>query len=192
MHNFISMKLYIKNMVCRRCVTAVDKVITDAGYHVQHINLGEVTISEELNEKALEQLDHTLHQLGFELIDDRRSRIIEKIKNLIIQLVHHSDGPLELNISDYLTGKMNYDYKYLSNLFSEVEGNTIEHFFISQKIEKIKELLTYDEKSVKEIAFNLGYSSAAYLSSQFKKYTGFAPGHFKAVKVNKRTFIDNL
>ncbi len=179
-------------MVCRRCITAVDKVITDAGYHVQHIDLGEVMISEEPNNKALEQLDYILKQLGFELIDDRRSRIIEKIKNLIVHLVHHSDGPLELNISDYLTREMNYDYKYLSNLFSEVEGNTIEHFFISQKIEKIKELLTYDEKSLKEIAFKLGYSSAAYLSSQFKKHTGFTPGHFKAVKANKRTFIDNL
>ncbi len=186
------MKLYIKNMVCRRCVVAVEKVIADAGYNIQHISLGEVVIDEELNDAELEQLDQDLHQLGFELIDDRRSRIIEKIKNLIINIVHHSTEPLDLNISDLLKRQMSYDYKYLSNLFSEVEGNTIEHFFISQKIEKIKELLTYDEMSLKEIAFKLGYSSAAYLSSQFKKQTGFTPGHFKEIKANKRTFIDNL
>ncbi|PJJ79384.1 helix-turn-helix domain-containing protein [Mucilaginibacter auburnensis] len=186
------MKLYIKNMVCRRCVIAVEKLVANAGFQVQNISLGEVIISEDPDYVALEHLNQTLHHLGFELIDDRRSRLIEKVKSLIIHVVHHSDSPLELNVSEYLAQEMNYDYKYLSNLFSEVEGNTIENFFISQKIEKIKELLTYDELSLKEIAFKLSYSSPAYLSSQFKKHTGFTPGHFKAVKANKRIFVDNL
>jgi AraC-like DNA-binding protein len=186
------MKLYVKNMVCRRCVDAVQKVFTEAGYSVHHISLGEILLGDEPDDEALNKIDSELTQLGFELIDDRRSRIIEKIKNLIVNLVHHSNEPLNLNVSDYLAREMNYEYNYLSNLFSDVEGNTIEHFFISQKIEKIKELLTYDELSLKEIAFKLGYSSAAYLSSQFKKQTGFTPGHFKAIKASKRSFIDEL
>jgi len=186
------MKFYIKNMVCRRCITAVQKIFEDAGYLIQEINLGEVTVAEQPGDDAIRKMDATLNKLGFELIDDRRSRLIEKIKNLIINVVHHSKEPLNLNVSDYLTREMNYEYNYLSNLFSEVEGNTIEHFFISQKIERIKELLTYDELSLKEIAFKLGYSSAAYLSNQFKKQTGFTPGHFKAVKASKRNYIDDL
>ena len=186
------MKFYIKNMVCRRCITAVNNVFTDAGYEIEEITLGEVTVAEQPGEDAINKIDTALNKLGFELIDDRRSRIIEKIKNLLVNLVHHSKEPLNLNVSDYLTREMNYEYNYLSNLFSEVEGNTIEHFFISQKIEKIKELLTYDELSLKEIAFMLGYSSTAYLSSQFKKQTGFTPGHFKAIKASKRKYIDDL
>jgi AraC-like DNA-binding protein len=192
LYNFGLMKFYIKNMVCRRCITAVQKIFDDAGYAVQEISLGEVTIAEQPDDDAINKIDVTLNKLGFELIDDRRSRLIEKVKNLIIDLVHHSKEPLNLNVSDYLTRAMNYEYNYLSNLFSEVEGNTIEHFFISQKIERIKELLTYDELSLKEIAFKLGYSSAAYLSSQFKKQTGFTPGHFKAIKASKRNYIDDL
>lgn len=192
MHNFSLMKLYIKNMVCRRCITAVQKIFEDAGYLIQDISLGEVTIAEQPDDDAIHNIDITLNKLGFELIDDRRSRIIEKIKNLIINLVHHGKQPLNLNVSDYLTREMNYEYNYLSNLFSDVEGNTIEHFFISQKIERIKELLTYDELTLKEIAFMLGYSSPAYLSSQFKKQTGFTPGHFKAIKASKRNYIDDL
>lgn len=179
-------------MVCRRCVSAVEQVFSDEGYQIQSITLGEVNIAEQIGDDGLSRLDAELHKLGFELIDDRRSRIIEKIKNKIVNLVHHSTEPLNLNLSAYLTRELNYDYKYLSNLFSDVEGNTIEHFFITQKIEKIKELLTYDELSLKEIAFQLGYSSAAYLSSQFKKHTGFTPGHFKAIKASKRSFIEDL
>jgi len=171
---------------------AVNQIFDDAGYHVQLISLGEVTIAEQPGEDAIDKINASLQRLGFEIIDDRRSRIIEKIKNLLINLVHYSKEPLNINLSDYLTNEMNYEYNYLSNLFSEVEGNTIEHFFISQKVEKIKELLTYDEFGLKEIAFMLGYSSPAYLSSQFKKQTGFTPGHFKAIKASKRNFIDDL
>jgi AraC-like DNA-binding protein len=192
LYNFGLMKFYVKNMVCRRCITAVQKIFEDAGYSIQEISLGEVTIAEQPGDDVINKIDISLNKLGFELIDGRRSRIIEKVKNLIINLVHHSKEPLNLNVSDFLTREMNYEYNYLSNLFSEVEGNTIEHFFISQKIERIKELLTYDELSLKEIAFKLGYSSPAYLSSQFKKQTGFTPGHFKAIKASKRNYIDDL
>lgn len=179
-------------MVCRRCVIAVHKVFDEAGYAVEEIELGEVVINEHLNDAALQQLDTELKKLGFELIDDRKSRIIEKIKNLIVTLVHHSEGPLNVNISDYLGREMNYEYNYMSNLFSEVEGNTIEKFFISQKIEKIKELLIYDELTLEAIAFKMGYSSAAYLSTQFKKITGLTPGHFKTIKARKRINIEDL
>ncbi|MDB5004640.1 MAG: AraC family transcriptional regulator [Mucilaginibacter sp.] len=186
------MKLYVKNMVCRRCIMAVQKVFTDAGYEVQDIALGEVVTTQSLNDNNIEQLDKDLKKLGFEIIDNRKSRIIEKIKNLIINLVHYTEEPLNINISEYLTREMNYEYNYLSNLFSEVEGNTIEKYFINLKIEKIKELLIYDELTLSEIAFKLGYSSVAYLSTQFKKITGLTPGYFKAIKLNKRSNIEDL
>lgn len=179
-------------MVCRRCVIAVNKVFDEAGYAVKEIELGEVVTNQHLNDAALQQLDTELKKLDFELIDDRKSRIIEKIKNLIVTLVHHNEGPLNVNISDYLGREMNYEYNYMSNLFSEVEGNTIEKFFISQKIEKIKELLIYDELTLEAIAFKMGYSSAAYLSTQFKKITGLTPGHFKTIKAHKRINIEDL
>ena len=186
------MKLYIKNMVCRRCIMAVEKIFTDNAYHLQNIELGEVDVLEDINNNAIQKLDTDLKQLGFEIIDDRKSRIIEKIKNLIVGLVYQSDKPLSINISDYLSHEMNYEYNYLSNLFSEVEGNTIEKYFINQKIERVKELLIYDELTLSEIAFKLGYSSVAYLSTQFKKITGLTPGYFKAIKAQKRRNIEDL
>ncbi len=186
------MKLYIKNMVCRRCVTAVQQVFADEGITATDITLGEVELEEVLPSADIERLNTSLHKLGFEIIDDRKSRIIERIKNLVIALVHHSHEPLNVNLSDYVSGQMNYEYNYLSNLFSEVEGNTIEKFFIAQKIEKVKELLMYDELTLSQIAFKLGYSSVAYLSTQFKKATGLTPSHFKSIKLNKRTYIDDL
>ncbi len=186
------MKLYIKNMVCRRCIMAVEKIFKDNGYRPHNIELGEVDVQEELSTQAIQKLDADLKQLGFEIIDDRKSRIIEKIKNLIIALVYQSDKPLNINISDYLSSEMNYEYNYLSNLFSEVEGNTIEKYFINQKIERVKELLIYDELTLSEIAFKLGYSSVAYLSTQFKKITGLTPGYFKVIRAQKRRHIEDL
>jgi len=186
------MKLYVKNMVCRRCITAVQKVFVDNGYELTAISLGEVDTMQTLDKKHETRINEELKRLGFEIIDDRKSRIIEKIKNLIVDLIHHSKDRVTVNISDYLTSQMNYEYNYLSNLFSEVEGNTIEKYFISQKIEKIKELLIYDELTLNEIAFKLGYSSAAYLSTQFKKVTGLTPGYFKTIKSNKRGNIEDL
>jgi YesN/AraC family two-component response regulator len=184
--------LHIKNMVCKRCIMAVDNLLKAEGYHVNNIELGEVEIAEQPNAEQLASLDKHLHHLGFELIDDRKGRLVEKIKNLIVQLVHYSKEPTLVNLSDYLTRDLPYEYNYLSNLFSETVGSTIEKFYINQKIERIKELLIYDELSLNEIAYQMGYSSTAYLSSQFKKVTGLTPGYFKAIKSNKRRNIEEL
>lgn len=186
------MKIHIKNMFCHRCKLAVDAEIRKSGYHPQQIELGEVSIEEELNAEQLAALDNNLKHLGFELIDDRKSRLVEKIKNVIVQLVHHSTDTLSVNMSSYLADQLHYEYNYLSNLFSEAEGTTIEKYYISQKIEKVKELLIYDELTLSEIAYRMGYSSVAYLSSQFKKETGLTPSHFKHVKDNKRRNIEEL
>jgi len=179
-------------MVCHRCKLAVDKELQQSGYHPQQIELGEVIIEEELDHQQLEALDGRLRHLGFELIDDRKARLVEKIKNVIIQLVHHSDDTLTVNLSSYLADHLHYEYNYLSNLFSEAEGTTIEKYYISQKIEKVKELLIYDELTLSQIAYRMGYSSVAYLSSQFKKETGLTPSHFKQIKYNKRRNIEEL
>jgi AraC-like DNA-binding protein len=179
-------------MVCKRCIMAVEKVLTDNGYHINHADLGEAQIQEQLNNEQLKNLNQQLHKLGFELIDDRKGQLIKKIRSIIIQLVHHNDEPLQVNLSAYLTQQLLYDYKYLSNLFSDATGTTIEKYYIAQKIEKIKELLTYDELSLGEIAYRTGYSSPAYLSSQFKKLTGLTPGHFKEIRSEKRRNIEEL
>ncbi len=186
------MKVHVKNMVCHRCKLAVGQVLASSGYHVQQIELGEATINEDLNPEQLKALDAQLKHLGFELIDDRKAKLVERIKNLIIDRVHHHQDILNINLSDYLAGDLHYEYNYLSNLFSEAEGTTIEKYYISQKIEKVKELLIYDELTLSEIAYRMGYSSVAYLSNQFKKETGFTPSHFKAIKENKRRNIEEL
>jgi AraC-like DNA-binding protein len=156
------------------------------------VELGEVEIGSKPSKEELRRLDVGLRKLGFELIDDKKSRIIEKIKNCIVQLVHHSSEFTDVNLSDYIAGQLHCEYTYLSNLFSEVEGTTIEKYFISQKIEKVKELLVYDELSLSEIADQLGYSSVGYLSSQFKKVTGLTPTYYKALKDHKRKNIEDL
>lgn len=178
-------------MVCNRCKVAVASALKTAGIEPVRIALGEVELAEAPGSGQLEQLSTLLEQLGFELIDDRRSRIIEKIKNIIVTLVHHSDGEMQLKLSDILAEKLHYGYNYLSNLFSETEGITIERYFIAQKIEKVKELLMYDELSLAQIADRLGYSSAAYLSNQFKKETGLTPGFYKNLKQKNRRNLDD-
>jgi AraC-like DNA-binding protein len=186
------MRLYIKNMVCPRCVTAVKKALQQAGLDVLQVELGKAEIADEPTHEELKSLDTSLKKLGFELISDRKSRIIEQIKNEIVYLVHHSAEVMSTNLSAWLADKLAYDYTYLSNLFSDVEGTTIEKYFISQRIEKVKELLVYDELSLSEIANLLGYSSTAYLSSQFKKVTGLTPTFYKSVKETKRRNINDL
>lgn len=186
------MHLYIKNMVCPRCITAVRNELEKAGITVLSVELGEAEIKNELTPEELQHIDKSLQALGFELIGDRKIRIIEQIKNEIVYLVHHSGETLNTNLSTLLSGKLNYDYTYLSNLFSEVEGTTIEKYHIAQRVEKVKELLVYDELSLAEIADALGYSSAAYLSSQFRKVTGLTPTFYKSIKENKRRKIDEL
>ncbi len=186
------MTLYIKNMVCQRCIMVVQHEVEKLGLRAGSIKLGELSFEEEPTRAQRQSLEKALASLGFEVIDDRKSRTIEKIKNVIIQVVHHQDNDLKSNLSDVLSKELNHDYNYLSNLFSEVEGTTIEKYFIAQKIEKVKELLVYDELSLSEIAFRLNYSSVAYLSNQFKKVTGLTPSHFRQVKEDKRKPLDKV
>nr|WP_294906090.1 AraC family transcriptional regulator [uncultured Lacibacter sp.] len=186
------MKLYIRNMVCSRCKMVVTSELEKAGIVPLHVELGEVELKKEPTTKQLQQFSSNIRQLGFELIDDKKSKIIDKIKTIIIELVHHNNEELTENLSDHLSAKLHHDYSYLSNLFSEVEGTTIEKYYIAQKIEKVKELLLYDELSLSQIAVELGYSSVAHLSSQFKKQTGLTPTFFKSLKENKRRNIEEL
>ncbi|HEX2900172.1 MAG TPA: helix-turn-helix transcriptional regulator [Bacteroidia bacterium] len=186
------MVLHIKNMVCNRCIAAVNALMTDLGYAHFQTGMGWVTlVEEELQPLQKEMLMDRLAQLGFELIDDRKSRIIEAIKSLIIQKVQHENLALQrFNWSDLIADALHYEYKYLSGLFSSVEGVTIEHYIILQKIEKAKELIVYDELSLGEIADRLGYSSVAHLSNQFKKTTGMPPGKFRELGLERRKPLD--
>ena len=185
--------LYIKNMVCNRCIKVVKDELTGLGYSIKSIVLGEVSIKEELAESSLQQIRQVLSDNGFELIDDRKSQIINRIKTLIIEFIHYDrKKPEHLNISDFLANELSHDYSYLSNLFSSVEGITIEKYLIHQKIEKVKELLVYDELSLNEISYQLDYSSVQHLSNQFKKITGLTPSHFKKIKNIKRKPLDKV
>ena len=186
------MKLYIKNMVCGRCIMVVKSKLEKLGLNPLSMQLGEVEIKESITKTQKDTLAKQLHSLGFELIDDKKSKTIEKIKNLIVDVVHYKNNELKTNLSNYLSTHLLQDYNTLSNLFSEVEGTTIEQYFIAQKIEKVKELLMYDELTLSEIAFQLNYSSVAYLSNQFKKVTGFTPTYFKQLKDKKRKQIEEL
>lgn len=186
------MKLYVKNMVCRRCKMVVATELEKLKIKASSVELGEVELQHPIDAEQKATLSTNLYALGFELIDDRKSKTIERIKNLIIDLVHSRNNDLRTNLSQYLSSDLGQEYSALSNLFSEVEGTTIEQYFISQKIEKVKELLTYDELSLSEIAYQLNYSSVSYLSNQFKKVTGFSPSHFKNLKTLKRKQIEEL
>lgn len=184
--------LFIKNMVCNRCVMVVQNELEKLGISFVSIKLGEVTLENDLSIKEKEVLEQNLMAIGFRLIDSKKKQVIEQIKNLIIDLVHYQDTSLKHNLSELLSKELQFDYNYLSNLFSEEENTTIEKYFIAQKIEKVKELLAYDELSLSEIAQRLNYSSVAYLSNQFKKVTGLTPNHFKNLKEEKRKPLDNL
>lgn len=186
------MKLYIKNMVCSRCKMVVKAEFEKLGIRTISVELGEVELQSTITQDQKKELLNHLHTLGFDLIDDKKSKTIEKIKTLIIDLVHHKNNELKTNLSDYLAENLNQDYNSLSNLFSEVENTTIEKYFISQKIEKVKELIIYNELSLSEIADILNYSNVAHLSNQFKKVTGFTPTYFKQLKNKKRIQIENL
>jgi YesN/AraC family two-component response regulator len=186
------MKYFIRNMVCNRCIMVVQQVFESLGYPPVLISLGNVETANPISDNDLQKLRKSLIDYGFELIDNARSRIIEKIKNIVIQSVHHNNADLKVNYSEYIESQLNRDYAYLSSLFSEVEGTTIEKYIIHQKIERVKELLVYDELTLSEIAWQMGYSNVAYLSNQFKKVTGLTPSHFKLVKENKRKPLDEV
>lgn len=179
-------------MVCRRCRMAVAAELEKLGIKTLSVRLGEVEMHQPLDDDKKTTLANNLNVLGFELIDDKKSKTIERIKNLIVDLVHHRNNDLKTNLSQYLSAEIGQDYSALSNLFSEVRGTTIEQYFIAQKIEKVKELITYDELSLSEIAYQLNYSSVAYLSNQFKKVTGFSPTYFRNLKNQKRNQIEDL
>ena len=179
-------------MVCNRCILVVQNELDKLGIEATNIKLGEITLKKDLTTKEREELENVLDPLGFQVIDDKKSRMIEKIKNVIIDLVHHQDNDAKTNLSDVLSDALHRDYNYLSNLFSDIEGTTIEKYFIAQKVEKIKELLVYDELSLSEIADRMNYSSVAYLSNQFKKVTGLTPSHFKQIREDKRKPLDKV
>ena len=186
------MKLYIKYMVSIRCKMLVKAELEKLGIHYRKVELGEAEIEENISPEKWNELNAALKKSGIELMDDKKSILIEKIKTVIIELVHYSEEPLEINFSAYLSKKLDHDYTYLANLFSESKGTTIEHFLIVHKIERVKELLVYDELNITEIAWKLGYSSVAHLSNQFKKMTGLTPSFFKKIKEKKRDALEDI
>jgi AraC-like DNA-binding protein len=179
-------------MVCNRCIIVVKQVLETLKLPYTDIDLGEVVIATTLTKEKKLLLSQKLANVGFELIDDKGSKLIEKIKTLIISLVQDRDNELQINLSDYLSQTLHQDYHALSSQFSSIEGITIEKYYILQKIERVKELLVYGELSLSEIAYQMNYSSTAHLSSQFKKVTGLTPSHFKKIKDNKRKPLDQL
>jgi len=179
-------------MVCIRCKMVVKDELTKLGLHYTVVELGEADIMENITEEQHDQFKLALLKSGLELMDDKKAVLIQKIKNVIIELAHYSEEPLTINFSDYLSQKLNHDYTYLANLFSEVQGTTIEKFLITHKIERVKELLVYDELSLTEIAYNMHYSSVAHLSTQFKKVTGLTPSYFKKLKDKRRSMLDEV
>ena len=179
-------------MVCNRCIMVVSQIFNEAEVKVESVQLGKVETTEEVDPDKLDQIDEKLKSVGFEIINDSKRRLIEKIKTATIDFVYHHDGEKEMNFSEYLTDILNLDYPYLSSLFSSVEGTTIEKHLINLKIERVKELLVYDEKTLSEIAWELGYSSVAHLSGQFKKVTGFTPSYFKKLGEQKRKSINDV
>ncbi|WP_244826084.1 helix-turn-helix domain-containing protein [Carboxylicivirga linearis] len=186
------MKIYIKNMVCIRCQMVVKSELEKLGLNYIYVNIGEANVTENLSDDQLKKLDYSLRRSGLELMDDKKSILVEKIKVAIIELVHYTDDQIKVNLSDYLSEKLNHNYTYLANLFSEVKGITIEKFFLTHKIEKVKELIVYDELTLSEIAYKMHYSSAAHLSNQFKKITGLTPSHFKDLKNKRRDTLENV
>ncbi|MDO6428984.1 AraC family transcriptional regulator [Flavitalea sp. BT771] len=186
------MKLYIKNMVCIRCKMVVKDELAKLGLKYTSVELGEAELEKDISRAQREQVREGLLKYGLELMDDKKSILIQKIKTLIVELVHYSEEPLTINLSVYLSQKLHYDYTYLANLFSEVQGITIEKFYISHKIERVKEFLVYNELSLTEIAYKMHYSSVAHLCTQFKKTTGLTPSHFKELKNKRRSTLEDL
>jgi AraC-like DNA-binding protein len=179
-------------MVSNRCKMAVKDELKKLGLHFVIVDLGEVDIMENISSETREQLKSALLVSGLELMDDKRAVLIEKIKNVIIEMVHYSDELPKVNYSDFIAEKLNLDYTYLSNMFSEVKGITIQQFIIIHKIEKIKELMLYGELNLTEISYKLNYSSVAHLSNQFKKVTGLSPSHFMQLKDKRRSPIEDI
>ncbi len=185
--------LYIKNMVCNRCIMAVENELKNLGLKPMNVILGEAVVEGDVDKETLNKLDENLQKIGFELIDDKKSRLIESIRTEVINYVHYDPERIgKINFSDYISDKLGYDYSYLSTLFSAVEGITIEKFIILQRIERVKELLIYDEETLSEIAYLTGYSSVQHLSNQFKKIIGMSPTVFKKTRKKERKPLDEV
>jgi len=179
-------------MISLRCKMLVKEELNKLGILFTTLELGMVELLEDIPESLRQQLKANLLLSGLEVMDDKKSILIEKIKNVIIEMIHYSEELPAVNFSDYLSEKLKYDYTYLANIFSEVQGITIQQYLILHKIEKVKELLLYDELTLTEIAYKLHYSSIAHLSNQFKKVTGLAPSYFKAVKQRRTSNLENI
>lgn len=186
------MKLYIKYMVSLRCKLLVEQELNKSEIKFVQINLGMVELEEDITPLQREELKTNLLKAGLELLDDKKSILIERIKNVIIEMIHYSEELPKVNYSDYISDKLGYDYTYLSNIFSEVNGISIQQYIINNKIERVKELLLYDELSLTEISYQLHYSSVAHLSNQFRKITGISPSYFKKMKLNRKENIEDL
>jgi AraC-like DNA-binding protein len=186
------LKLFIKYMVSERCKIVVKEELRKLGLHYIIVDMGVVDIMENLTAEQREQIKIALLKSGLELMDDKKAVLVEKIKKAIIEMIHYKDDLPKINFSDYLSEKLKHDYSYLANLFSEVQGTTVEKFIISHKIEKVKELIVYDELSLSEIAWKMHYSSVAHLSNQFKRITGLTPSHFRSLKDKRRIAIENI
>ena len=187
-----SMKLYIKYMVSLRCKMMVKQELAKLGLHYVSVDLGMVDVLENISVEQREKLKVSLKKSGLELLDDKKSILIEKIKSIIVEMIHYSDELPKVNYSDFISEKLNYDYTYLSNIFSEVKGITIQQYIIANKIEKVKELLLYDELTLTEISYRLHYSSVAHLSNQFKKVTGLSPSYYKKLGQKRKSNLENL
>lgn len=186
------MKLYIKSMVSLRCKMMVKEELKKLGLHYIVLDLGMVDVLEDISPQIRAELKANLLKSGLELLDDKKSILIEKIKNVITEMVHYSDELPKVNYSEFISKALDYDYTYLSNIFSEVKGMTIQQYIIINKIERVKELLLYDELNLTEISYKLNYSSVAHLSSQFKKVTGLSPSFFKKLKQKRKTNLENM
>lgn len=186
------MILYVKYMVSLRCKIVVQQELQRMGLHYVKVDLGIIEISETINDSQKQELEKNLKRYGLELLDDRRNILIEKIKSVIIEMVHYSEDLPKMNYSDYISEKLGYDYTYLANTFSEVKGTTIQQYIINHKIERVKELLLYEDLSLTEISYQLHYSSVAHLSNQFKKVTGLTPSYFKQLKKKKLKNLEDL
>ncbi|MDD4175498.1 MAG: AraC family transcriptional regulator [Bacteroidales bacterium] len=186
------MDIHIKNMVCNRCIMVVSDIFKDAGIVDARVELGKVSLPETPEQETRNKIEKELQKAGFEIIEDTKSRMIEDIKKEVIDIVYYHTDPMKVNFSAYLADKLNKDYNYLSSLFSSVVGTTIEKYLINLRIERVKELLVYDDKTLSEIAYEMGYSSVAHLSGQFKRITGFTPSWFKKLADKKRVSIDKI
>ena len=185
-------KLLVKNMVCQRCIMSVENIFNELNIAFKKVELGEVFLERKLTDNECKEVEAALKKVGFELIETRVNSIIETIKRLVLQYIDEGMDNEHTNLSSYITKTVSYDYSYLSDLFSSIEGRTIEQFFLLQRMEKVKELLVYDQLSLTEISYQTGFSSVHHLSAQFKKITGFTPSHYKKIAAAKRQSLDKL